>query len=249
MHRFFAPDATTSSLVVRLPADEGRHLAKVLRLRPGDAIQVFDGCGHAHAAHVETVDHGKVAVRTREAVTAAREPMVRLTLALALLKSRKFDQVVRDATMFGAAALQPLVTARTEVVPAARARRPMPDRWLKIAVASAKQCGRAVVPQVHPSTPYDRFIDADRSRLRILLVEPSAGSAAGEPRTLRSLARRPTPASAVLAVGPEGGWTPAELARAAHAGFELLTIGARTLRADAAPIAALAVLQFLWGDV
>ena len=93
----------------------------------------------------------------------------------------------------------------------------MPDRWLKIAVASAKQCGRAVVPQVHPQAPYDRFIDADRSRLRILLVEPSADSATGEPRTLRSLARRPAPESAVLAVGPEDGLTSVELARAERA--------------------------------
>lgn len=248
-HRFFAPDATTSDLVIQLPTDEGHHLARVLRLGPGAAIQIFDGSGRAYEARVDTIDHDKVNVRIEEALTAVQEPTVRLTLALALLKSRKLEQVVRDATTLGAIAFQPLVTARTEVIPTASVDRPALDRWFKIAVASAKQCGRAVVPKVHPLTAYDRFIETDHNQLRILLVEPSAESETGGPFTLGSLKRRPTPESAVLTVGPEGGWTAAELKHAEHAGFELLTMGARTLRADAAPIAALAVLQFLWGDM
>ena len=246
--RFFAPEAPSAGVVVKLPPDEGRHLAQVLRLAVGATVRVFDGCGHEHAARVDKIGRGGVFVCTLEAVAAVREPSVRLTLALALLKSHKLDEAVRDGTMLGVSAVQPLVTARTEVAPP-KPTRQRPERWFKIAVASAKQCGRAVVPHVHPPTPYGRFIREDQHRVRILLVEPAAGSHRSKLLTFQSLANRPPPDSAVVAVGPEGGWTADELVRAERAGFELLTIGARTLRADTAPIVVLAVLQFLWGDL
>ena len=246
MHRFFAPRADREDVVVDLPDDEARHLTQVLRLGTGDAVRVFDGSGREHAAVVAHAGRAGVRVRTRRAVAASPEPGVRVTLGVALLKGRKVDAVVRDATMLGVRAVQPLVTTRTDV-PARRFGEAAAGRWTRIAIASAKQCGGAFVPHVHPPVTLDRFLGDARTGadLRIILVEPAAGAAAAPVRTL---AGQPPPGAAVVAVGPEGGWTEAELARAARAGFRATTLGRRTLRSEAVPAAALSVLHFVWED-
>ena len=246
MHRFFAPGADRADVVVGLPDDEARHLTQVLRLGPGDAVRVFDGRGREHAAVVTDAGRAGVRVRTGCAVPAPPEPEVRVTLGAALLKGRKVDTVVRDATMLGVHVIQPLVTLRTEV-PARRFGAAAAERWTRIAVASAKQCGRAFVPRIHPPLDLDRFLDGANAAagLRLLLVEPAV---AGGAAPVRSLAGEARPSSAVVAVGPEGGWTEAEVAQAARAGFRPTTLGRRALRAEAVPVAALAVLHFVWRD-
>ena len=245
VHRFYAPEACRSDQTVDLPRGEAHQLVHVLRLRSGAAVRVFDGSGHEFAARVVTAGRSAVTVHTLEPRTPAAEPAVRLTLALALLKGRAADAVVRDATMLGAATIQPLTTARSRAAPEAAGT--LVERWRSIAVSSAKQCGRAVVPAIEPIVPFAGFATAaGAAALRILLVEPAARRPHA---SVRVLADRAAPAAAAIAVGPEGGWTDEEVDRAASAGFELLTLGARTLRADAAPAAAIAVLQHVWGDL
>lgn len=238
--RFFAPAVTGLDAPVPLPAGEAAHLSRVLRLAPGDTVTVFDGRGTEYLARVEQVGRGGAVVRPCERVASVREPAVALTVAPALLKGRKFDDVVRDAVMVGAAAVQPLATARTVPRPRDAA------RWTRVAVASTKQCRRAFVPEVRPPRPLEWLLDRDRSAARLLLAEPgAAGGAAG----LEALARRPRPASATLAVGPEGGWSADELEAAAAAGFHVVTLGRLTFRADAAVACAAAVLLYVWGDL
>ena len=243
-HRFYAPDAARSGLTVTLPLGEAHQLVHVLRLRSGAAVHVFDGRGHEFAARVETARRSEATVHTIEPRMPPREPAVRLTLALALLKGRATDTVIRDATMLGAAAIQPLTTARSRSAP--EAVEAAVDRWRSIAVSSAKQCGRAVVPAIEPTAPLAEFTTAATAALRILLVEPAARKPHA---SVRALAGRGAPTAAAIAVGPEGGWTDAEVEMAASAGFQLLTLGGRTLRADAAPAAAITVLQYVWGDL
>lgn len=247
MHRFFAPRADRPDLVVDLPDDEARHLSQVLRLGTGDAVRVFDGRGHEHEAVVTGAGRVGARVRTGRAVRTAPEPGVRVTLAVALLKGRKVDTVVRDATMLGVQAVQPLVTTRSDV-PARRFGAAAAARWTRIAIASAKQCGRAVVPRVREPIAVGRFLDDAglRDELGIFLVEPATSHAA--PRSLRRLAAEPPPDSAVVAVGPEGGWTGDETAHAMRVGFRAVTLGRRTLRAEAAPAIVLSVLHFVWQD-
>ena len=244
-HRFYAPDAAGSGLTVDLPRLEAHQLVHVLRLRRGAAVRVFDGRGHEFAARVVAARRAAATLRTLEPLEPAPEPAVRLTLAPAILKGRATDAVVRDATMLGAAAIQPLWTARSRAAPEAAGA--AVERWRSIAVSSAKQCGRAVVPTIAPIVPFAAFTaSAGAAALRILLVEP----AVRKPRaSLRAASGRAAPPDATIAVGPEGGWTDAEVDTAAAAGFELLALGARTLRADAAPAAAIVVLQHVWGDL
>ena len=245
VHRFYAPDAARSGQTVNLPRGEAHQLVHVLRLRGGAALRVFDGHGHEFSARVATAERSSATIHTIEPLTPPPEPAVRLTLALALLKGRATDTVVRDATMLGACSIQPLTTVRSRSAPEASAA--AVERWRSIAISSAKQCGRAVVPAIEPIAPFAGFAAAGgAAALRILLVEPAARKPHA---SIRVLAGRAAPADAAIAVGPEGGWTDAEVDAAAAAGFELLTLGARTLRADAAPAAAIAVLQHVWGDL
>ena len=238
--RFFAPALAGLDAPVPLPDGEAAHLSRVLRLVAGDTVAVFDGRGTEYLARVERVGRDGAVVRPYERVASTREPAVALTVAPALLKGRRFDDVVRDATMVGAAAVQPLTTARTVPAPRDAA------RWTRIAIASAKQCRRAFVPEVRPPRPFDWLLDGDRSAVRLLLAEPGAADdAAG----LRALAEGPPPASATLAVGPEGGWSPEEVEAAVGAGFRVVTFGRLTFRADAVVACAAAILLYIWGDL
>lgn len=231
-----------ASGTARLDADEVRHLSQVLRLGAGDEIAVFDGTGREFRGRIEHLARDGADVRLLEEHQPAPEPSVRVTLAQAALKGEKMDDVVRDATMMGVAAIEPIVTAHmSSHLRPGRA----PDRWRRIAVASAKQCRRAVVPRVGEGTALADWIARDQSLLKLILVEPSA-SVEGHPASTLQGARPPT---ATILIGPEGGWSEDELAAVVSAGYLPLTLGRRTLRADAVPIVALGVLQFLWSDL
>ena len=239
--RFFAPALAGLDAPVALPDGEAAHLSRVMRLAAGDTVAVFDGRGAEYLARVERVGRDRAVVRPYERVPSVREPAVALTVAPALLKGRKFDDVVRDAAMVGAAAVQPLTTARTLPPPRDA------GRWTRIAIASAKQCRRAFVPEIRPPRSLQWLFDCDRSAVRLLLAEPGAADdgAAG----LRALAQEPRPASATLAVGPEGGWSADEVGAAVAAGFRLVTFGRLTLRADAVVACTAAVLLHIWDDL
>src|SRR4051794_22413210 len=243
--RFLAMDLDPASSTASLSADEAHHLTHVLRLRFGDEIAVFDGAGREYRARIERVSRDGAQLHLLEEISAAPEPVVRLTLAQAVLKGDKMEDVVRDATMMGAAAIEPLVTAHTTVRLKALTEGQVSDRWRRIAVASAKQCRRAVLPVIGNGTPFDEWVVQDTAEMRLLLVEPTV-SVEGHPLATLQGQR---PQSATLIVGPEGGWTDEEIQVALRAGCVPITLGRRTLRADAVAVVAIGVLQFLWADL
>jgi 16S rRNA (uracil1498-N3)-methyltransferase len=246
VHRFFAPALDPGDETVVLPHEEGEHLTRVLRIGVGDTVAVFDGRGREWLARVVSAVRREVRVQLVSRTTAAAEPQVALTLAQAVLKGDKMDEVVRDAVMLGAAAIQPIVTARTESTVAALLRGARVDRWRRVALASVKQSRRAVLPEVRVPLTLETLLDEPAPAVRLMLAEPGAAAAA---ESISAVQREPAPADAMLLVGPEGGWTEQECAAAAARGVRLVTLGPRTLRADAVPVAAISVLQFLWGDL
>jgi 16S rRNA (uracil1498-N3)-methyltransferase len=242
MHaRFYAP-GIHGDQPHALPADEAEHLFRVLRLGPGAVVAVFDGEGREFQATVELATRKGVVVRPTASLEPAPEPSVRLVLAVAVTRADRMDSAIRDAAMLGVAVVQPVISARAETTAAALMRGSRVERWRRIAVSSVKQCGRAVVPEVREPLALDDYLQRERADMRLLLVEPRAGKAS-------SLVGISAPENAALLIGPEGGWTPEEIELAQRAGFHAITLGQRTLRADAMPIAAVAVLQFAWGDL
>jgi 16S rRNA (uracil1498-N3)-methyltransferase len=245
--RFYAPGAHAPGDIVTLPEEEGEHLTRVLRLRPGDALRVFNGHGSEFDAVIDEVGRRGVRVRLHASVEPAPEPRVAITLAQAVLKADKMDDVVRDATMLGVAEIQPVVTARTETSRAALARGARRERWERIAIASSKQCGRATVPRVFEPINFDELVESLGRMLLplpgLMLVEPGAAADATPASELDLSPQR----GATVVVGPEGGWAPSEIERGA-AVCRLITVGARTLRADAMCVVALSALFTMWRE-
>jgi len=246
VHRFFAPALHPGDETVVLPRDEAEHLTRVLRLGPGDTVAVFDGRGQEFLAKVVTAERRDARVQLLSRVEPATEAAVPLTLVQAVLKADKMDDIVRDAVMLGVAAIQPIITKRTEVTVAALVRGGRVDRWKRVALASVKQSRRAVVPEIRGPLTFESWLDEPQPALALMLVEPGAST---EAEPLSSAKAQKIPADAAIVVGPEGGWTDAEWSAARHRGVRLVTLGHRTLRADAVPVAAISVLQFLWGDL
>jgi 16S rRNA (uracil1498-N3)-methyltransferase len=226
--------STIAGDIATLSPEESHYLKHVLRRKPGDEVFVFDGVGHEWAGSLLPITddrHAQISLRTSR--TPVAEPIVSVVLAMGLLKNDAMSEVVRDATMLGVAVIQPFVGDHT-ALPAVAARSRMSDRWARVALASAKQCGRAVIPRVLDVVTFDVALRA-AAETRLICVEPRAGHAA-------SVVETPAPSSVLLLVGPEGGWSSDELAAARDAGALPLSLGPRTLRAEMAPAIALASL-------
>lgn len=238
-HRFFVPQLTRDSSTVVLPPGESQHLARVLRLREGDMVEVFDGRGALHAARVERAAPGGSVLAVHAALTPAPEPPTPIVIVQALLKGDAMDAVIRDATVLGATRILPLVSARTNVP--ARAAAAARDRWHRVSVAAAKQCGRAVLPILDEPLPLERLLSGSLSDVdvRLWLAEPGVDvSRVGEVPV--------PPRATALAIGPEGGWTTGEARAALEAGWQPWTMAPVTLRAEHVVLAALSVLRYAW---
>jgi 16S rRNA (uracil1498-N3)-methyltransferase len=246
--RFHAPDAERPGEVVTLPADEGEHLTRVLRLKAGAAVRVFNGHGGEFDAVVERTGRDGARVRIGAVRAAVREPRVAVTLAQAVLKGDKMDGVVRDAVMMGVAAIQPVVTTRSEVTLSSLRRGSRRDRWARIAVSSAKQCGRATVPAVLEPHTFETVASSLAAMALpqpgLMLVEPAASGDAASLSDLDGTA----PREATVLIGPEGGWAPEEVERGSAVSRQV-TLGARTLRADTMAIVTLTALFTRWGEL
>jgi 16S rRNA (uracil1498-N3)-methyltransferase len=232
--RFYCPDIPREGPVV-LRGDEARHLARVRRLGAGCMVEVFDGHGFARAAEVVAADRDRVELAPIGEPLPDRSPACHLTLATAVPKGERFDWLVEKATELGVAALRPLVTERSVVDP-----RPTKlDRLRRLSIEASKQCGRSRLLDIGPPTSLAQLVAQPPPGVRVL-AHPRGVAPTGWPR----VAERP---SAVLAVGPEGGFTDAEVAIARAAGWVLGSLGPTTLRIETAGLAGSILLLGLSG--
>ena len=242
--RLFVPQAKAIGDRVELPEDEAEHLLRVLRLGVGADADIIDGRGHLWRGEILHAGKRSAAVRLIESGTPARELGLQLSLVVSVLKGDKLDDVVRDAVMLGVTRIRPVISERSTLGLAQVERGTRVTRWRRIAVASAKQCGRAVVPAIDEAMLLASYF-ADRTpATRVMCVEPSA--AAGEVHPVNAIAKS---ATIDVLIGPEGGWSAIEIAAAHDSGVILMSLGGRTLRADAVPIVALTALLATWGEL
>ncbi len=240
--RFFAPDAVAGAAAVTLPAEEAHHLRHVLRIGPESEVLIFNGLGDEWLGRVVSLGKGRaVSIALLRQVVPAAEPPVRVAVAIGVLKGDQMDVVVRDATMLGAASILPVTSAHVSAPPPAWKTGAAAKRWRRLAVASAKQCGRAVLPDIRPVQPLETVIDA-ASGTRLMCVEPGAGNP-----PVTDLKTLPRPSTALLLIGPEGGWAGSEIQSAVQRGVNLVNLGPRTLRAETVPAVLLAALWTVGG--
>jgi 16S rRNA (uracil1498-N3)-methyltransferase len=219
---------------------EARHARQILRMRPRDRAELFDGAGIEVIAEVIGPDGQNLVFRVLEARTAAAELPIRVVIAPAVLKGDAMDALVRDVSMLGAHAIAPVVTGRTVIPARAGQAVGVVDRWRRIALASAKQCGRSILPLIEPARPLIEVLGDPvwRHATRLILCEPriEAGGATAAPGVSDDV---------VVLSGPEGGWAPEELDAAIAHGWRPWTCSPLTMRAETAPVAALAILGWM----
>ena len=232
---------------VTLASDEARHLREVLRLKPGDKVNVFDGNGKEFVCEVRTAAREFADLEILEEVAPTRpESPLTLLLAVALLKGEKFDLVVQKATELGVSQIIPLMTRHSDI----RLRdegdllkRIM--RWQRIVLEATKQSGRAFQPQVTPALTLEYLLNDPLApeSLQLLFSERDGESLA----TATGCLTRVTSITAF--VGSEGGWSDEEIEQARRAGAKIVTLGGRVLRAETAAITVTTLLQHLYGDL
>jgi 16S rRNA (uracil1498-N3)-methyltransferase len=226
-----------------LPPPQAHHAMRVLRLKRGDAVLLFNGDGAEYTAAVVAASRDRFALDVTGREEMDREAPFAVTLAQAISSGERMDYTIQKAVELGVAAIQPLESRRSVVrLSADRAQRRV-AHWQAVVIAACEQCGRNRVPSVLPLMQLDEFLAASGARRdserRVLLSPRSA-------RSLRDLER---PAGAiVMLAGPEGGFSPEEERMAEQVGFLAVRLGPRVLRTETAAVAALAAMQALWGD-
>jgi len=248
--RFYAPSKAFNADLSRvtLDADETQHLRKVLRLKTGDQVFVFDGQGREFRAEIQSVGREATQLRIRDEVKSeTTESRLNLSMAVALLKGEKFDLIVQKLTELGVNRLIPVTTTRADVrlrSESDSSRRV--DRWRKIVMEATKQCGRTRLMTIEPAMTLQSFIEqpAPAGEQRLLFGERDGTSL---DQLIAATHEAPTVVSAVI--GPEGGWAAEEIDQARAAGWEIVTLRGRTLRAETAAIAVATLLQHRFGDL
>ena len=224
---------------VALEDRERHYLVDVLRLAPGAALEAFDGQGGRYPATLE--GSGALALGARQDDPARGRPVV---LAQALAKGEKMELVVQKATELGASAMAPFAAARCVVRLDEKRALDRQTRWQRIAEEASRQCGRADVPEVRPVEPFAALLrraKAEGASVLVLFEQEKA---------LRlSQALADATGTVVIVVGPEGGFTPEEIALAQAEGAQVVTLGRWILRTETAGLAALAVARFLDGEL
>ncbi|SDI67329.1 16S rRNA (uracil1498-N3)-methyltransferase [Propionivibrio dicarboxylicus] len=240
--RFFCPLPLVEGAALDLPEDAARHAGRVLRLRAGDALTLFDGRGGEVDAVIDAVARDCVSVRLGARHAVERESPLAITLVQALQTGDKMDATVQKAVELGVSRIVPVVSRRSVLrLDGERARR-RAAHWRGVAVAACEQCGRNRVPEIEEIVALDRWLAQPVSGVRRLMLVPEAEA------VLLTLAP-PTPGQAIeLLIGAEGGLAPEETALATSAGFCGVRLGPRVLRTETAGMAALAAIQAVWGD-
>ena len=253
--RFYAPPAAFSpdEKSAMLSAEETRHLRDVLRLRQGDEIYVFDGDGREFHCAVEIIAKDSTELKVIAEVEPTRpESPLNLTLAIALLKGEKFDLVIQKATELGVKRIMPLDAERADVrLRDGEDAHKRVSRWRRIALEAAKQSGRARVPEIIAPLTFNSLlmsaVEDKRPATDVARIMFSERGGKSLLEATKGFPERPT--EIVALVGPEGGWTDEEIELVREGGWQIVTLGGRTLRAETAAIVVATLLQHHFGDL
>lgn len=239
--------ALSSGAEVALPEGPAVHLSRVLRLNIGDACVLFNGDGRDYPARVVALGKRELRVAVGTPAAVERESPLRIVLLQGIARGEKMDLILQKATELGIAGIHPLVSQRSEVkLDPARAGKRL-AHWRNVVIAACEQSGRARVPPVaEPVALATALASLPAGGLRLILDPDGALAFSGLPTGSGTQA---APADVVLAVGPEGGWSPRDREQLQAAGFDGLRLGPRVLRTETAGLAAIAALQARFGDL
>ena len=236
--RIYTPQPLTVGETLALDDNAANHVARVLRMRAGDELRLFNGDGQDYNAVLADVGKRTVVVQIAEQRPAAAESPLKLHLGQVMSRGDRMDYAVQKATELGVHRITPLHSERCEIRLSGDRQEKREGHWQQVVISACEQCGRAVVPEIAPIQRLSDWIAAVEADIKLVLHHHCA----------IPLEQRAPPASVALLIGPEGGLTEPEVAAAQNAGFLPVAFGTRIFRTETAPVAALAVLQWLWGD-
>ncbi len=238
--RVYVDAPLASGMRVTLQGSAAGHLTRVLRLRVGEALTVFNGAGGEYAASIEHAHAGRVAVAIGELRAIERESPLTLTLAQGVSRGERMDLVVQKATELGASGLAPVLAERSVVRLTAQQAERRLNHWRAIVIAACEQSGRNRLPAIASPVPLKDFLRTSDGSMRLLLSPAATATLADLPRLVSAI---------TVLIGPEGGLAEAEQEAAVAAGFKPVRLGPRVLRTETAAIAALTLLQREFGDL
>jgi 16S rRNA (uracil1498-N3)-methyltransferase len=248
--RCYLPGEWRDGTTTILPREQSDHLVKVLRLRSGAAVEIFDGAGHRWQATLADGERSRYQLRIGAALADEPEPRMQLTLLQGLARAEKMDWIVQKATELGVHAIQPLITEFSVVRVDARQSERKAEHWQAVAKSACEQCGRSRLPVVSAPIEMREFTGATATNPDTLrwVLDPGAGDSLVQAAD-RLRERNAIPARLQIVIGPEGGLSAAELQQLVALGAMPFCLGPRILRTETAAVAALALLQGLLGDL
>lgn len=237
--RFYCRAALSPGAHIELPEPVARHAVRVLRLPPGAPMVLFDGRGGEYLAHIQRIERERVVAELASWQDVERESPLAVTLVQALQAGEKMDFTIQKAVELGVRDIVPVESRRSVLRLSGDRAAKRVAHWQGVAASACEQCGRNQVPLVAPLEKLENWLARPADASLRLMLAPDADEA---------LVDLP-PASAVqLLIGAEGGLDPQEVLAAKQAGFRPVRMGPRVLRTETAGLAALAILQALWGD-
>ena len=238
--RVYTDQALASDQRLVLQDQSAHYLTRVLRMQPGRSLVIFNGNGGEYPASIVAVDKKSVTLQLGEQVTVERESPLQIHLAIGISRGERMDLVLQKATELGVTTITPLFTEQGEVHLTGERLQKKLRHWQQIVISACEQCQRNTLPLLHTPQKLADWIATVQEPCRLVLHHRGeAGLSTGQP----------SPSGAVLLIGPEGGLSADEIALALQQGFKPLTLGPRVMRTETAPLAAISILQFIWGDL
>ena len=244
MARFYVPQPRIENGMLRIDGNEGKHIRRVLRLKKGDGIIIFDGLGKEYEGTILEEEPSSVVVRIQKILSSKKESQLEVILAQSLLKGEKMDYLIQKATELGVKRIIPFFSSRSVPLIEKSGRLKRHHRWERIAIEASKQCGRGVVPRIEFFQDYSEMLrTASPDSLRLILWEREGV------KLKEVLGKLIEETEVFFIIGPEGGFSREEVEEAKKIGFLPVTLGRRILRAETASLCLLSILQYERGDI
>ncbi len=236
--RIYTPQPLAVGTLSELEGSAANHVGRVLRMGPGQTLTLFNGEGAEFRATIHTIERRAVTVTIEEELNVDLESPLSIELGIGISRGDRMDWVLQKVTELGVARIAPLFTERTEVKLKGERADKKQQHWEQVIVSACEQCGRNRLPVLTQPQRLEEWLRNCQAERKFVLHHRDQPATGGE-----------APRSVALAIGPEGGLSEAEIAAAESAGFEALTLGPRVLRTETAPVAAMAIIQAIWGDM
>jgi 16S rRNA (uracil1498-N3)-methyltransferase len=244
MPRFYVPQPRIENGMLKIEGSEVRHIRRVLRLREGDRIVIFNGFAKEYEGIIVEEETTSVVMRIQNVLFPDRESPLEITLAQSLLKGEKMDYLIQKSTELGVKEIVPFFSSRSVPLLDKSKKLKRYHRWERIAMEASKQSGRGIVPRIEPLQDYFEMLQVPSpDTLRLILSEKEGEGLKEILRTLREKTK------VFFIVGPEGGLSDKEMDHAKGAGFIVVNLGKRILRSETASLSLLGILQYEWGDI